>query len=138
MPKSLSQNRFLSRRGILQNAALMTLLAPVLRRRDAYGATTSPRRVILIFSPNGPMSASGPAAGTESAFTLHDWWKPLERHKAHGIFLSNMAVTGKGVVSGGGHGLGGQVFSGFGADVYDSKGESIDQVIGKRLEAEGR
>ncbi len=140
---SLHSHPLLSRRGILKNAALMTLLTPVLRRRDAFGAgAQSPRRVILIFTPNGPMNATGPASGTETAFAMHDWWKAYDRHKADGIFLSHMAVTGAGVVSGGGHGLGGQTYSGFGAgangDMYANKGPTIDQVIGKRLEAEGR
>jgi len=101
-------SRLLSRRGILANAALMTVLAPVVRQLDASAATaTSPRRVILLYSPNGPMSATGPATGSETTFTLHDWWKPLERHKAEGIFLSHMAPTGAGVVTGNGHQLGG-------------------------------
>jgi hypothetical protein len=135
-------HRLPSRRGLLGNAALMTLLAPVLRARDARALPASPRRVIFVFSPNGPMCASGPASGGETDFTLHDWWQPLERHRQHGVFMSHMAATGAGVVTGGGHGLGGQVFSGFGAGArgnqYANKGETIDQVIGKRLEAEQR
>ncbi len=129
-----------SRRDLLKNTALATLVAPVLRRRDALAAT-SPRRVILLYNGNGPMKAAGPASGTETSFTFHDWWKPLERHKADGIFLSHMAATGSGVVVGGGHGLGGQTLNGYGVapgGIYKSDGETIDQVIGKRLEAEGR
>jgi hypothetical protein len=120
----------------------MALLAPVTRKLALAQAASSPRRVILIFSPNGPMSAAGPASGTETNFTLHDWWKPLERHKADGLFMSHMAATGSGTVQGDGHGLGGQVFGGFGSGsgdaAYQPLGETIDQVIGKRLEAEGR
>ncbi len=131
-----------SRRQILQNTALATLLSPVLRKMEAQAAATSPRRVILIFSPNGPMVAAGPATGSESAFTLHDWWKPLERHRADGIFMSHMASTGVGVLAGGGHGIGGQVFDGYGGgyngNQYLTQGPSIDQVIGRRLEAENR
>ncbi len=88
------------------------------------------------------MKANGPASGTETDFTLHDWWKPLERHKANGIFMSHTACTGAGTVDGGGHALGGQTYSGYGAgsggDQYANNGETIDQVIGKRLEQEGR
>jgi hypothetical protein len=131
----------LSRRNLLQHAPLLGLLAPVFRRRDAGAAALAPRRVILIFSPNGNMEQIGPATGTETAFTISDWWKPLERHKADGIFMSHMASTGSGIVNGGGHGLGGQTFGGWGAgvqDIYAQQGETIDQVIGKRLEAENR
>jgi hypothetical protein len=138
--------RLLSRRNVLKSAGLAALLAPVLRARDALGGVlTAPRRVILIYSPNGPITASGPATGTETSFTFHDWWAPLQRHQADGIFLSNLAATGASIVPGPqglaqGHGLGAQSFCGFGnsPDIYTSAGESIDQTIGRRLEAENR
>jgi len=140
MSRYTSRSGLISRRGILQSTALATLLAPVLRARDAHGATTSPRRIILIYSPNGPMQAAGPASGLETAFQFHDWWKALDRHRADGIFLSHMATTGAGVVEGNGHALGGQVFSGSGWTGFQngSHGETIDQVIGKRLESQGQ
>ncbi len=139
-----SIHRLLSRRNLLRNTALMALLAPVIRQLEVSAADpASPRRVILLYSPNGPMEVSGPASGTETAFTLHDWWKPLERHKADGIFMSHTACTGADTVDAeGGHELGGQTYSGYGAgaggDPYANNGETIDQVIGKRLEQEGR
>jgi hypothetical protein len=140
MSKSL-QHRLLSRRGLLRNAGLMALLAPLLRKTEALGASTaSPRRLVLVYQPDGPMVVTGPASGTETDFTLHDWWKPLERHKNDGIFFSHMSATGAGVVTGSDHHLGGQVFAGYGADqpgkIY--VGPTIDQVISKRLEAENR
>lgn len=134
--------RFLSRRNLLGHTAMAALLMPVLRRLEAKAAETSPRRVIFVFAPNGPMTVTGPASGNETEFGLHEWWEPLERHKSRGLFMSHMAVTGTGVVSGNGHGLGGQLFSGYGAgwngNQYANKGQTVDQVIGKRLEAEGR
>lgn len=135
--------RLLSRRNLLRNTALMTLLAPMLRKLDAGAqAAVSPRRVILMFSPNGPMTVTGPASGSESAFTLHDWWKPLERHRDVGTFMSHTAVTGQGLLNANGHALGGQTYSGYdgggNGDQYAQNGETIDQVIGKRLEQEGR
>jgi hypothetical protein len=136
----------LSRRNILKSSALAAFLAPVLRRTSALAAgTPAPRRVIFIYSPNGPMVVTGPASGTETAFTFHDWWSPLQRHQADGIFLSNLSCTGASVVPGpsglaGGHGLGGQTFTGAGTigDGYTAGGESIDQTIGKRLESQNR
>jgi hypothetical protein len=84
------------------------------------------------------MSEAGPATGSETDFVLHDWWSPLERHKSSGIFLSHLANTGAGIVTGSGHGLGGQTFGGWGADDYSPKGPTIDQIIAGRLEEEGR
>ncbi len=140
-------NRFLqqtlSRRGVLKNVGLMTLLGPVIRHSNAWGAPgVAQRRVIFVYSPNGPTRVVGPATGTETNFALHAWWSPLEKHKADGIFLSHLAQTGAGTVSGDGLGLGAQTFGGYGAgvggDIYAQKGETIDQVIGKRLETAGQ
>src|SRR5262245_3212153 len=123
MKKNSPQYRLLSRRNLLKNAALMALLAPVLRAMDARGGgPTSPRRVILLFQPNGPMVATGPASGSETNFTFHDWWKPLEPHRADGIFFSKLSATGSQIVPGDAahnglaeaHGLGGQTFAGYG------------------------
>ena len=118
--KVMLHNRLLSRRGLLRNAALMGLLAPVLRRRDAHAAGT-PRRVVLIYSGNGPSQALGPVTGTEVDFTFHDWGQPLARHRNDGIVLSHMAATGCGVVGGNNHGIGGQSYSGHGAEVWWNK-----------------
>lgn len=131
--------RLLSRRNLLRHTTLAALLTPVVRMRDAEAAP-APRRVIFVYSGNGPHEVVGPASGTTgtSNFTLHDWWKPLERHRADGIFMSHMAVTGTGQVPGNAHGLGGSMYSGCGADDYANRGETVDQVIAKRLEGAGR
>jgi hypothetical protein len=142
-----STKRLLSRRNILQSAALAALLAPVMRWQDARAdLPAAPRRVILIYSACGPMVVSGPASGSETNFTFKDWWKPLEPYKADGIFFSNLSSAGSKIAPGpyngvsGGHGLGGQCFAGYGtlSDGYASAGETIDQLIGRRLEAENR
>jgi uncharacterized protein DUF1552 len=138
-----------TRRSLLKTAALGALLGPVLRRRDALAAeSTSPRRIILIYSPNGACNASGPAFGSETAFTFHDWWSPLDRHRSDGIFISHAAVTGASIVPSmadadglaEGHGLGGQVFAGYGCvnDIYTSGGPTIDVTIGRYLQAQNR
>jgi hypothetical protein len=129
----------LTRRNLVRGAALATFLSPVIRKMEAYAqAASAPRRIILIFSPNGPMMANGPTTGSETNFTFHDWWRPLERHKADGIFMSHMAPAGLGIAPGREHGYGSQVFSGFGANSYDCLGETIDELMGRRLEQAGR
>lgn len=136
--KAVVSNRSF-RRTILRHAALAALLTPVLRRRDAQAAPLAPRRLILIFSGNGPIVTTGPASGTETSFQVHDWWRPLDRHRSDAIFVSHLSCTGKDVVSANGHGLGGQLFAGAGAhDNYSSNAETIDQIIGRRLVAENR
>jgi hypothetical protein len=129
----------LTRRSLFRGAALAVFATPIIRKMEAFAQqTASPRRVILIFSPNGPMMANGPASGSETGFTLHDWWRPLDRHRNDGLFLSHMAPAGLGIAPGREHGFGGQAFSGYGANGYDCRGESIDEVIARRLQAEGR
>lgn len=136
--------RLLGRRTWLKSAGLAALLAPILRRATPTASAagpTAPRRVIFFFSPNGPMSETGPCTGTSTDFSLHDWWSPLEPHKSKGIFFSHLASTGAGTVDGNGHGLGGQTFGGFGAgfggDQYAQNGPTIDQIIATRLESKG-
>lgn len=56
--------------------------------------------------------------------------------------MSHMASTGAGKLTANGHALRGQTYGGYDAgangDQYAQNGETIDQVIGKRLEQEGR
>ncbi len=134
-----SVTQMLSRRNLLRHTALAALLSPIVRLRDAEAAT-SPRRVILIYSGNGTIGRTGPCTenSSENTFTVDDWWQPLARHSRDGIFMSHMAATGAGVVPGNGHGLGGQMYSGFGAEHYRAKGPSIDQIIARRLRDERR
>jgi hypothetical protein len=121
------------------------LAGPVLRIRDSRAdAPAAPRRLILIASPNGPMVATGPCSGSETSFQFHPWWQPLAKFQQDGIFLSHLCATGASVVPGpsglaGGHGLGGQVFCGYGCgqDIYTSAGPSIDRIIGQRLQSKG-
>jgi Protein of unknown function (DUF1552) len=130
-----------SRRRILRDTALSTFLLPLFRRLDASAeAMVAPRRLMLIFTPNGPMERAGPCTGTETNFSFLDWWKPLERHKADGVFLSHLATTGHSVIPGTGfwHGFGSQAFSGHGSIEYDAAGETIDQLIARKLQAAKR
>jgi Protein of unknown function (DUF1552) len=130
-----------SRRRILRDAALTSFLMPIFRQLDASAqALTSPKRLILLYTPCGPMEKAGPCTGTETNFSFLDWWQPLERHKNNGVFFSHLATTGHSVVPGTGfwHGFGSQAFSGHGAIEYDAAGETIDQVIARKLQAAQR
>lgn len=134
--------RRLARRHLLQQAGLWSLAWPVLRHARLEAAeATAPKRVIVFFSPNGPIMERGPVSGTERDFTLHDWWKPLERHKADGLFFAGMMQAG---VPFGEHNEYGHQSGGTGAltartteGTNNSTGPSIDQFIGQKLLEQG-
>ena len=81
-----------SRRAFLQRTlagASGVALPYFLRSAPSYAEPgMAPHRVVVIFSPNGPQFVEGPTLpGSATSFQLHDWWKPLERHKADGFFF---------------------------------------------------
>ncbi|MEM1347097.1 MAG: DUF1552 domain-containing protein [Myxococcota bacterium] len=131
-----------SRRELIKSAGAWALLAPVLRARGAGAeGLGAPRRVIVLFSPNGPCVEKGPALGEERDFILHEWWSPLERHKADGLFFTGLHQAG---VPFGEHNEWGHQSAGTGAltartteKTNNSTGPSIDQFIGQELERMG-
>jgi hypothetical protein len=77
-----------SRRELILKLGAWPLLWPLLRASPSHAApATQPKRVLVFCSTNGPISVVGPTVGTESNFQLHEWWSPLERHKALGNFF---------------------------------------------------
>jgi Protein of unknown function (DUF1552) len=77
-----------SRRELILKLGAWPLLWPLLRASPARAApSTQPKRVLVFCSTNGPISVVGPTVGTENNFQLHEWWSPLERHKAQGTFF---------------------------------------------------
>ena len=133
------------RRHMLQQLGLWGLGAPVLlhsRRSAAVGET--PRRVVVIFSPNGPQHTKGPteADGSEFDFQLHPWWSPLQRHKDRGVFFRGVHQAGVpfGDNSEYGHRsgtVGALTATTTGSDSNQATGPSIDQFIGQQLQASG-
>ncbi len=132
----------LARRRLLQQAGLWSLLWPLVSRQQAKAqADLTPKRVVIFFSPNGPIMERGPASGTESNFELHEWWQPLERHRAEGLFFAGMQQAG---VPFGEHNEYGHQSAGTGAltartteGTNHSTGPSLDQFIGQKLQEQG-
>jgi hypothetical protein len=129
----------LSRRHLLGQAALWSLLWPALQTRRAKAA--GPGRVLVLFNGNGPIMEKGPADGTENDFQLHDWWSPLERHKADGIFFRGCHQAG---VPFGSHNEYGHQSASTGAltartteGTNNATGPSLDQFIGQELQKAG-
>ena len=131
-----------SRRDLLKSVGAWGLLAPVLLAQGARAAeTASPKRLVVIFSPNGPILERGPASGQERDFKLHEWWSPLERHKQRGLFFSGLHQAG---VPYGEHDEWGHQSAGTGAltartteKTNNATGPSLDQFIGQTLQQRG-
>jgi hypothetical protein len=136
----------LSRRDLLKNAALFAALSPVIGQPSRTAAIPArPRRVVIVFSPNGPIYARGPAVGSEREFSLHDWWSPLERHRDVGNFFGGLYQAG--IPYSGtylqdrdtGHQAGSTgCLTARGLEGTDNgTGPSLDQFIGQELQASG-
>lgn len=129
-----------SRREAILKMGAWPLLWPLLRSGRA-DAQTMPKRVVIIFSPNGPIMERGPATGSETNFTVHDWWAPVARHKADGFFFAGMQQAG---VPFGNHNEFGHQSAGTGAltartteGTNNATGPSLDQFIGQELQKKG-
>ncbi len=132
-----------NRRDLILKMGAWPLLWPVLRAGTSYGAATPPRRVLIIFSPNGPIMEQGaPGFGnTDTAFDVHEWWAPLARHKELGFFFTGMVQAG---VPFGKHNEYGHQSAGTGAltartteGTNHATGPSLDQFIGQELQKRG-
>lgn len=84
----------IDRRGLLRNAALAAFLGPVVRSTMARGAPAQPKRLLVVFWPNGLNHVSAGPSGTESSFTLGEYFQPLERHKPDTIALAGLHIGG--------------------------------------------
>jgi len=83
--------RDLTRRMVLRGGAVsvaLPLLDGVIGPRRASAA--SPRRFIMLFTPNGTIPESWFPMGSGTAFTLNEIMKPLERHKNDLILFRNV------------------------------------------------
>jgi len=132
----------ISRRSVLIGSGLASAAAPLgMWQRTASGAAAAPRRVVIIFSPNGPQHETGPTEGTETAFKIHPWWSPLEKHRARTNFFRGVHQAGVpfGKVDEYGHQSGscGALTARTTEGTKTGTGPSIDRFIGQQLEKAG-
>lgn len=131
-----------SRRALIKLGA-WPLLWPLLRSNMSSAApTTQPKRVLVFCSTNGPISVIGPTVGTENNFQLHDWWSPLERHKADGVYIVGCDQAGVGFGEGNwdcGHNPGsmGALTATASEKTGFATGPSIDAFVGAELQKVG-
>lgn len=129
---------YTSRRKLIQQAGAWPLLWPLVQNGIARAAAdTVPKRVVIVFSPNGPTMEKGPATGKETDFAINEFWAPLARHKADGFFFEGCHQAG---VPFGKHNEYGHQSAGTGAltartteGTNHSTGPSVDQFIGQEL-----
>lgn len=133
----------IQRRRLLQGAGLWAVASPLMfRSQRARAMTDGPRRVIVLFSPNGPTFETGPtdAGSTENSPILKDWWSPLERHLEKGNYFRWCHQPGVlfGDLQEYGH-LSGSCAALTATPSPDgvALGPSLDQFIGQGLQARG-
>jgi len=135
------------RRSMLQQMGLWGLGAPVLlhsRSRARANPTDVLRRLVVVFTPNGPQHVTGPTleGGSETNFELHPWWAPLEPYKDKGLFFRRLHQAGVrfGENSEYGHRsgtVGALTATTTGPTGSVAQGPSIDQFIAQRLQESG-
>ena len=136
----------ISRRAILRGAAGAAIALPWLEAmspRRARAATT-PKRFIVMFSPNGTLPTQWTPTGSETSFTLSPILTPLAPHQGDLVIIEGLLQEGGG---GDGHqnGIGGMLtgsplnpgpFAGVGAPPAGwATGPSVDQRVVQALAA---
>jgi hypothetical protein len=136
----------ISRRAILRGAAGAAIALPWLEAMSPRRAraASSPKRFIVMFSPNGTLPTQWTPTGTETDFTLSPILMPLGPHQDDLVIIEGLLQEGGG---GDGHqnGIGGMLtgsplnpgpFAGVGAPPAGwATGPSIDQRIVQALAA---
>ena len=100
-------NRNFSRRGFLGTLGAATALTPFLPILESQGAESGfPRRLVLLFSPNGTLHEKWVSSGTETDFTLNELMVPLEPYKDKLVQIDGMRVIRNGPGDGHQKGMG--------------------------------
>jgi hypothetical protein len=94
----------LSRRALLKGLGVSAALSPFVPLLNVSGQEAKrPKRLLLIFTPDGSADSDGPAGpivwkptGTETAFTLHPMHAPLELFKPKIVIPWGLAMSAKG------------------------------------------
>ena len=138
------KNRNFSRRALLGSIGASAALAPFIPMLESQaGGTAAPKRLVLLFSPNGTLHERWAPTGTENDFQLREILAPLEDYKDQMCILDGLEVIRQGLGDGHQKGMaclwtGNQLNAGdFGGGDGGSAGwagaASIDQAIADRL-----
>jgi len=151
----ISRRRFIQRAGAgVAGAGLSSLAWPLLPVHRTQASADGPRRVLIIFTPNGPQHRGGPTFSpnddarddatrhsSQRDFDFEDWWTPLAPIKDRGVFFRNVHQAGVpfGQVDEYGHQSGtiGALTARTTEGTRTGTGPSLDQFIAQELRAQG-
>lgn len=129
----------LARRTLVTAGPLALLVGPLLRRAEADGASTP--RLVTLFTPNGLNYSEAGPSGSETDFTLGEYYAPLEIHRDELIAFSGMHIGGVpyGTNTETGHRSGGMGCLTCTPDEGTgwATGPSIDQFVARKLFEQG-
>ena len=140
------KNRSFSRRAVLGSIGACAALSPFIPLLESKAdGEAAPKRLILLFSPNGTLHERWAPTGSENDFQLREILSPLEAYKDQMLILDGLEVIRNG--PGGGHqkGIGslwtgntlntGEFQSADGQSVGWAGAASIDQAVATALDA---
>lgn len=138
------KNRQFSRRALLGSLGAGAALAPFIPLLESHaGGDAAPKRLVLLFSPNGTLHERWAPTGSENDFQLREILAPLEAYKDQMCILDGLEVIRQGL--GDGHQMGmaclwtgnqlnaGEFGGGDGGSAGWAGAASIDQAIVQQL-----
>lgn len=126
-----------SRRQLLKALGLSAAAAPFVPTPEGWAApgATTPRRLVLVFSPHGIVPETWWPSGTDTNFTFpaNGTLEPMAPHKADMIVFKGLARASRG--PGEHERCGGNLWTGtaLAPGSQDANGPSIDQIVAKAL-----
>ncbi len=142
-----TKNRGFSRRAFLSSIGASAALTPFIPLLESKAdGEVGPKRLVLLFSPNGSLHERWAPTGSENDFQLREILSPLEAYKEQMLILDGLEVIRQGLGDGHQKGMaclwtGNQLNAGdFGGGDGGSAGwagaESIDQAIANAVGGE--
>jgi hypothetical protein len=131
---AVSSKKGPSRRQLLRALGVSAAAAPMIPMLDGWAraADAPPKRLLLVFTPDGIVPDQWWPKGTETEFTFPSILEPLNRHKADMIVLKDMPRHNGGSGGAHEHGMGG-LWTGNSISGNQPMAASIDQIIAKGM-----
>jgi hypothetical protein len=125
-----------SRRQLLKALGISAAAAPMIPSLDGWaaGAAVAPKKLLLLFTPDGIVPERWWPTGTETAwnFPANGICKPLDKYKEKMIFFKNVTRATGGSGGAHEHAMGG-LWTGNSIQSNQGMAPSVDQIIAKGL-----